>query len=179
MINSIRAAARFVDTLPLQSQTPETTDDRDGFIHVNEVVGGVGETRVELILRSFESETLVHYAQQVRQLAEDAAKAIPGTRVDCLVRRQYRNLREGLAELPESVELAEKAYAAIGVESVQAIVRGGTDGSQLTEKGLPTPNLSSGQHNIHSVLEFANLNEMTDATRHLIELVRLWGEKRS
>ena len=179
MVNSIRAAARFVDSLPLQSQTPETTGGRDGFIHVNEVVGGVGETRVELILRSFESETLVDYAQQVQQLAEEAANAIPGTRVVCLVHRQYRNLREGLAELPESIELAEKAYESIGVDYTKAIVRGGTDGSQLTEKGLPTPNLSSGQHNIHSVLEFANLNEMTDATRHLIELVRLWGEKRS
>lgn len=179
MVNSIRAAGSFVDSLPFQSQTPETTCGREGFIHVNEIVGGVGETRVELILRSFECEMLVQYAQQVRQLAEDAAKAIPGMRVDCQVRRQYRNLREGLAELPESVDLAEKAYAAIGVQSTQEIVRGGTDGSQLTEKGLPTPNLSSGQHNIHSVLEFANLNEMTDATRHLIELVKLWGEKRS
>jgi len=179
MINSIRAAAKFVDSLPIQSQTPETTDGRDGFIHVHDIVGGVGATRVELILRSFESEQLVAYADQVRSLAEQAAQEIGGTVVDCQVRRQYRNLREGLAHLPEAIDLAEQAFNTIGVRPTKAIIRGGTDGSQLTEKGLPTPNLSSGQHNIHSVLEFANLNEMTDSMRHLLELLRLWGQFRA
>jgi tripeptide aminopeptidase len=183
MVNSIRAAARFVDALPIESKTPETTDGRDGFIHVHDIIGGVGETRVEVILRSFESEVLQEYADQVRAIAEASAKAVSSkdvseTRVDCHVRKQYRNLREGLADLPEAVELAEKAYAAIGMDSTRAIVRGGTDGSQLTEKGLPTPNLSSGQHNVHSVLEFANLHEMTNATQHLVELLKLWGQKR-
>ena len=179
MVNSIRAAATFVASLPQSKQTPETTEGRNGFIHVHDVRGGVGKTRVELILRSFESEELVIYADQVTRLAEQAASGIPGIRCDCRVRRQYRNLREGLSELPEAVELAEQAFQSLGIESSRAIIRGGTDGSQLTEKGLPTPNLSSGQHNIHSVLEFANLNEMTDSAAHLIELLRLWGEKRS
>lgn len=177
MVNSIRAAARFIDSLPIRSETPETTAGRDGFIHVMDVQGGVGKTRVELIIRSFESETLVQYAHRVAQLAEQAAAAIPKTQVQSRVRRQYRNLREGLAKLPEAVGLAETAFANLGMSCSREIVRGGTDGSQLTEKGLPTPNLSSGQHNIHSVLEFANLNEMQDSARHLIELLRLWGEK--
>lgn len=179
MINSVRAAAKFVDSLPRTERTPETTDGRDGFIHVYDVSGGVGETHVKLLLRSFESDELSVFAEQVRGLATTVAAAIPGIEVECEVREQYRNLRDGLADLPEAIILAEQAYAAIGVTSTRAIVRGGTDGSQLTEKGLPTPNLSCGQHNIHSVLEFANLNEMVDSTRHLIELVRLWGEKRS
>ncbi len=179
MVNSTRAASRFVESLPLASETPETTDGRDGFIHVHDIFGGVGKTRVELILRSFETDQLTEYAERVEKLAEASAADFPGTRVQCVVRNQYRNLREGLERLPEAVSLAEAAFANIGVTCSREIVRGGTDGSQLTEKGLPTPNLSSGQHNIHSVLEFANLNEMCDATKHLIELVRLWGEKRS
>lgn len=179
MVNSTRAAARFVESLPLNSETPETTEGRNGFIHVHDIVGGVGKTRVELILRSFETDQLAEYAQRVEKLAEAAAADFPGMRVECVVRKQYRNLRDGLERLPEAVSLAETAFANIGVPHSREIVRGGTDGSQLTEKGLPTPNLSSGQHNIHSVLEFANLNEMGDATMHLIELLRLWGEKRS
>ena len=88
-------------------------------------------------------------------------------------------LREGLAELPESVSLAEQAYENLGRSCTKTIVRGGTDGSRLTEKGLPTPNLSSGQHNIHSVTEYACLDEMIEAVEHLVELVTLWGEIRS
>ncbi len=177
MVNSMRAAARFVDSLPVKSETPETTDGRDGFIHVHDIHGGVGKTRVELIMRSFETHQLSQYAERVEKLAEAAAADFPGMHVKCVFRNQYRNLREGLQRLPEAVSLAEAAFANIGVACSREIVRGGTDGSQLTEMGLPTPNLSSGQHNIHSVLEFANLNEMCDSALHLIELLRLWGEK--
>ena len=179
MVNSIRAAALFVESLPRHEETPETTDGREGFMHINDVEGGVGKTRIELILRSFESEQLNEYADRISKLADAAAAEFPGTQVQCDVKRQYRNLRDGLARLPEAVTLAEQAFANVGVACSREIVRGGTDGSQLTEKGLPTPNLSSGQHNIHSVLEFANLNEMCDSAKHLIELVRLWGEKRA
>jgi len=94
-------------------------------------------------------------------------------------RKQYRNLAEGLRHLPEATELAQQAFKNLGRPYETAIVRGGTDGSQLTEKGLPTPNLSSGQHNIHSMLEFSSLDQMAAAGEHVIELLRLWGEKRS
>jgi len=177
MLNSIRAASDFVASLPRDRQTPETTDDREGFLHVHDITGGVGQTEVELILRSFETSDLPAYADQLRELADAAAESWPGMRADVAVRRQYRNLRDGLAELPEAIDFAEEAFARLGVPCRREIIRGGTDGSQLTEKGLPTPNLSSGQHNIHSVLEFANLDEMLVATSHLIELVQLWAAK--
>lgn len=175
MVNSIRAATDFVASLPRDSATPETTDGREGFIHVHDIRGGVGQTTVELILRSFDAEDLETYAGQIRQWATAAAESLPGVKVDIQIQRQYRNLRDGLAELPEAIELAEAAFARLGVDCQRAIIRGGTDGSQLTEKGLPTPNLSSGQHNIHSHLEFACLDEMTLATEHLVELLDLWS----
>ncbi len=179
MINAVRAAADFIGSLPRDSQTPETTSGRDGFIHVHDVRGGVGSCEVNLILRSFDAAELDRFADQVT-IAADAARARhAGLKVEVDRRRQYRNLAEGLKQLPDSVGLAREAFDAIGAPHQLAIVRGGTDGSQLTEKGLPTPNLSSGQHNIHSVLEFACLDEMELAARHLVELLRLWGEKRS
>lgn len=179
MINAMRAASDFVSQLPRDHQTPETTEDRDGFIHPHTISGGVGEATVELIMRSFETEDLDQYADQIRSVAGSVAQSTPGLRFEVEVRKQYRNLREGLADLPEAVELAEQAFANLGRPCTKTIVRGGTDGSQLTEKGLPTPNLSSGQHNIHAVTEFACLDEMIAACEHLVELARLWGQLRS
>lgn len=178
MINAVRAAADFVAALPRQTCTPETTDDRDGFIHPHSIGGGVGEATVELILRSFESDDLTEYAAQIESTANAIAKQTPGLKVEVSVRRQYRNLRDGLQSLPEAVTFAERAFANLNRPSTCMIIRGGTDGSQLTEKGLPTPNLSSGQHNIHAVTEFACLDEMVEAAEHVIEMLTLWGQMR-
>lgn len=178
MVNALRAASQFVANLP-PDQTPETTDGRAGFIHPYTITGGVGEATVELILRSFETDGLVQYAEQIRSVADSIVEQTPGLEVDVAIRRQYRNLGEGLAALPDAVDLAEQAFENLARPCTKTIVRGGTDGSQLTEKGLPTPNLSSGQHNIHSVREFACLDEMVEAVEHLVELLSLWSERRS
>ncbi len=179
MVNALRAASDFVASLPRDRCTPETTDDREGFIHPHTIQGGVGEATVELILRSFEADDLLDYADRIRASAKVVAERTPGLKVDVSVRRQYRNLREGLAELPEAVAIAETAFKRLGRIPEKMIIRGGTDGSQLTEKGLPTPNLSSGQHNIHAVTEFACLEEMVGAVEHLIEMLSLWSQMKS
>lgn len=179
MINSLRGAATFVAALPQHECTPETTSGRQGFIHVHDLHGGVGRCAVELILRSFQSEQLDEFAKRVEQTAQAACASVPGLRMEVQRRKQYRNLADGLKQRPEAVELARRAFENLGQRCELTVVRGGTDGSQLTEKGLPTPNLSSGQHNIHSLREFACLDEMAQATEHVIELLRLWGEQRS
>jgi tripeptide aminopeptidase len=178
MVNAMRAASDFVSALPRDRCTPETTDHREGFIHPHTIRGGVGEATVELILRSFESEDLAGYAEVVRRTAQQVADSIPGIQVRVDVRRQYRNLRDGLRDLPEAITYAQQAFENLSRPHTDAIIRGGTDGSQLTEKGLPTPNLSSGQHNIHSVTEFACLDEMVEAAEHLVELLNLWANYR-
>lgn len=176
MVNALRGASDFVAALPRETLTPETTDGREGFIHPHTISGGVGEATVELILRSFESDDLGTYAKQIQEIADSIANQTPGLKVEVDIRRQYRNLREGLADLPEAISLAEQAFQNLGRPCTKAIIRGGTDGSQLTEKGLPTPNLSSGQHNIHSVTEFACLDEMVEAIEQLIEMLSLWSQ---
>ena len=179
MINAVRAAADFVASLPRDSCTPETTEGRQGFIHPHTIRGGVGEATVELILRSFEEEDLRTYAEKLEQLAASIRSQTPGLKTEIEIRRQYRNLRDGLQNLPQAVALAKRAFDNLERPSTEAIIRGGTDGSQLTERGLPTPNLSSGQHNIHSVTEFACLDQMVDAVEHLVELLGLWSEQKS
>ena len=177
MTNAMRAAGEFLSQLPMD-RSPENTSARQGFIHPHDVRGGVGEVSIELILRSFDAADLATYASEIRQLATEIAGK-HGMRVEIDVRRQYRNLSEGLAKLPESVDLAVQAFKNLGRPCQKTIVRGGTDGSLLTEKGLPTPNLSSGQHNVHSVTEFACLDEMVESLEHLIEMLSLWSERRS
>lgn len=179
MVNAVRAAADFVNRLPKDNCSPETTHEREGFIHPYTIEGGVGSATVELILRSFETEDLKIYAEQLQATADSVAQAMPGLKTSVEIVRQYRNLRDGLSDLPEAVTLAKQAFKNLGIEYKSESIRGGTDGSQLTEKGLPTPNLSSGQHNIHAVTEFACLDEMQAAVHHLVELMALWSQYRS
>jgi tripeptide aminopeptidase len=92
------------------------------------------------------------------------------------VKRQYRNMAEGLAAEPRAVAYAEEALRRLGRAAKRTIVRGGTDGSRLTEMGLPTPNLATGQHSPHSPLEWACLDEMLGTVEWLVSLVEVWGE---
>ena len=179
MVNAVRAAADFVAALPRTDTTPETTDGRDGFIHPHTITGGVGEATVRLIMRSFDNDDLITYAETIRGVADAVVEATPGLRARVEVHPQYRNLGEGLRKLPESVDLAIQAFENLQRPHRKMIIRGGTDGSQLTEMGLPTPNLSSGQYNIHSTGEFACLDDMIESTEHLVELLRLWGDQAS
>ena len=123
---------------------------------------------------SFESSQLDEYADQLSQICEAIRKQFPGLEVNLEIKNQYRNLRDGLIGLPEAIDLPVQAFQDLGRNCEKAIIRGGTDGSQLTEKGLPTPNLSSGQYQIHSVREFACLDQMIEAIEHLQVLLRLW-----
>jgi len=176
MINALRAAADFVQRLPRQHDAPEATEGREGFMHPYQIAGGVGEARVDLLLRSFETAALRTYAQQLQDLAQNVMQAWPGLSIEVSTRPQYRNLGDGLKKIPAAVSLAEAAFACLDRPCRRSIVRGGTDGSQLTALGMPTPNLSCGQHNIHAVTEFACLDEMVEAVEHLVVLLRLWQE---
>ncbi len=178
MVNAVRVAAAFVDALPGEERSPESTSDREGFLHPYVFQGGVAETTVRILLRDFDEMGLRSHADLLRETAGRIERQFPGCRIDVEIKRQYRNLGDGLKAEPRAVDLAEQAHARLGRTATKSIIRGGTDGSALTEKGLPTPNLSTGQHNPHSPLEWACLDEMSQAVEVLIELVQLWGRER-
>lgn len=177
MVNAVRAAARLVDLLPRETDSPETTHERQGFLHPYQMTGGVGRATVHVLLRDFETEGLDRFAGLLEQAARQVEQEFPGAKVSIDRRFQYRNMREGLEKEPRAVELAEAALRALGVTPSRTIVRGGTDGSRLTEMGLPTPNLGSGQHTPHSVLEWACLDEMEQMGNVLVELAKQWAEQ--
>lgn len=128
------------------------------------------------MLRDFDSAKLVEKADLLRQIAGPLLREHPGAHIDVGVTKQYRNMADGMAKEPRAVPYAEEAMRKIGLEPKRTIIRGGTDGSRLTELGLPTPNLSTGEHHIHSPLEWTCLEEMYNAARVLVELVQIWGK---
>lgn len=176
MVNAVRILSTFLARLPWQGISPETTDKRQGFIHPYHIEGGVASCTARIILRDFDTPKLTEYAQLLEQVAEPLRQEFPRATIRIEIRRQYRNFRDGLGKEPRAIPKAEAAMRAVGLEPKFSIIRGGTDGSLLTEKGLPTPNLSTGQHNPHSPLEWASVNEMETAARVLVALAREWAK---
>ncbi len=177
MINAIRLAGLFLTRMPWQRLAPETECCRNGFLHPYILEGGVPEAKLKILLRSFETAELKEQAKILRTVASTIVTEFPGAKIDIKVKKQYRNMIEHLAKEPRAVDLAAKAIKKIGMEPDFKSIRGGTDGSRLSEMGLPTPNLAVGMHNFHSPLEFACLEQMETGVRTLIELAKLWGKE--
>jgi tripeptide aminopeptidase len=179
MVNAVRLAGLFLDRLPRQVLSPETTADREGFLHPYRIEGGVAEVTLRVLLRDFDTARLADRAAVLRAVAATVTAEFPKARVDVKVTPQYRNMADGLAREPRALAYAEEAMRRAGLEPRRTIIRGGTDGSRLTEMGLPTPNLSTGEHNIHSPLEWTCLEEMATAVRVLVELAKVWGDDKA
>jgi len=177
MTNAVRVAAKFIEQLPRDRLAPETTEDRDGFLHPYEIAGGVAEVKLRILLRDFDAANLEEQAELLRRAAAVCTGEFPRAEIDVHVKPQYRNMAEGLAEEPRAVAFAQRALARLGRTAELTIVRGGTDGSRLTEMGLPTPNLGSGQHTPHSLLEWACLDEMVRAAEGLVSLAEVWVDR--
>jgi len=175
MVNAVRLAGLLLDRLPRQVLSPETTDERQGFLHPYRIEGGVAEVTLRILLRDFETPRLADKAEVLHTVARSVAAEFPLARIDVKVSPQYRNMAEGLKKEPRALAFAEEAMRRAGLAPKLTIVRGGTDGSRLTEMGLPTPNLSCGEHNLHSPLEWTCLEEMETAVRVLVELAKVWG----
>ncbi|HEX4610174.1 MAG TPA: tripeptide aminopeptidase PepT, partial [Urbifossiella sp.] len=175
MTNAIRLAGMFLDRLPKRRMSPETTTGREGFLHPLTIEGGVGEVAIGFILRDFDTPQLAVQAELLREIGRQVEREHPEAKVRVETRKQYRNMRDGIATEPRAVQFAAEATRRAGLEPKFKIIRGGTDGAQLTEKGLPTPNLSTGEHNPHSPLEWTCLEEMEAAVRVVVELVQVWA----
>jgi tripeptide aminopeptidase len=138
--------------------------------------GGVAEATCKILLRDFDTAVLANHADRLKQIACEIEQELPGIHIDVQVQPQYRNMADGLQRDPRAVQYAQEAHRRLGRTPKLTIIRGGTDGSMLTARGLPTPNLSSGQHTPHSPLEWACLDEMVQALQVLVALVQVWCE---
>ena len=179
LVNSLKVAAHFLASLPREALSPETTEEREGFVHPDEIEGKTERTTVTLILRDHDEAKLNEHERLVRRLAEEAVATFPGSRHEVAVRVQYRNMKEFLRDHPHVVERAKEAIRRAGLEPKTAIIRGGTDGARLSERGLPTPNLFTGGHAYHSRREWICVQDMGAAAEVVVHLAQIWGEKDS
>ena len=175
MVNALHLAARLLALLPQAVGTPETTAGRDGFNHPYAVSGGAAEVTISFILRDFEMAGLEAHGELLRLACAAVQSTEPRAQVECTITKQYRNMRYWLENNMRPVNLIVQAMERSGVTPVYEPVRGGTDGSQLTEMGLPTPNIFCGSINVHGPLEWASVQDMGKATEVCLELAQLWA----
>ena len=179
MVNALHLASKIIATLPQATMTPEVTDKREGFIHATQMYGDAAEMTIKLILRDFERDALTAKGDLLQQVCLAVQATEPRSEISCIIRPQYRNMRYWLESDMEPVDLAHAAAIKLGIESVSVPIRGGTDGSILTEMGVPTPNIFTGMQNIHGPLEWISVQDMAKATELCLILTELAGKKNS
>ena len=177
LVNAIKLAADFVAALPRDSLSPETTEEREGFVHPTKITGGAEEAMVELIVRDHDAAKMVEHIELLRRLAAEITEREPRATVELVDEEQYRNMFEVISLHPEVIEAADEAVRRLGIEPVHTIIRGGTDGARLSLRGLPTPNLFTGGSEYHSRREWASVQDMAAAAAMIVELARVWAER--
>lgn len=177
MVNALSLAARIIDTLPHATRTPDTTSGRQGFIHLYTMNGTSGAAELHFIMRDFDNDLLAEHGLLLQKVCDAVAAGEPRATITCEITPQYRNMRYWLQDDMRPVEIARTAADSLGIAHFSNATRGGTDGSRLTELGVPTPNLFTGMQNFHGPLEWVSLQDMNRATELAVEIARLWGEQ--
>ena len=175
LVNALHLAARIVAALPQVTLTPETTAGREGFIHLYQMSGTAAAAELHFALRDFEMDGLRARGALIQQVCAAVQATEPRARITCTVMPQYRNMRYWLEKDMRPVELATEACRQLGIDPHSPPTRGGTDGSRLTEMGIPSPNLFTGMQNIHGPSEWISVQDMARATEMCIRLAWLWS----
>jgi tripeptide aminopeptidase len=175
--NALKIAADILAKLPKDRFSPETTEDREGFIHPVQIEGGQDEAVLDFIIRDFTEQGLMELENYLQEIVDKVKKNYPTSKVDMLVNEQYRNMKVVLDQYPQVSEYALEAIARTGLKAERRSIRGGTDGSRLSFMGLPCPNIFAGEHAFHSRLEWVSVQDMEKATEVIVHLAQIWEEK--
>jgi tripeptide aminopeptidase len=177
MINAVKIASRFIELLPKGSLSPETTEDRQGYVHPTQVSGNETQAVVKFIIRDFNAEKLNDYETLLKDLCEKTIAQFPGATYEFEVIEQYRNMKYILDQHPQVEAFAIEALNILGIKPINSAIRGGTDGSRLSYMGLPTPNLFAGGHNFHAYTEYVAVQDMEAAVKLIVTLAQVWDSK--
>jgi tripeptide aminopeptidase len=177
LVNAIKIAADFIDALPKDSLSPETTEGREGYVHPYVLNGGVDVTTIKILIRDFEESGLKEKEAFLKALAEEIVSKYPKASFKFDVQESYRNMRYVLDQYPQVVQYALEAVERAGIKPKLNIIRGGTDGSRLSYMGLPCPNIFAGEHAFHSRLEWVSVQDMQKAVDVIVNLCKIWEEK--
>lgn len=173
MVNAVSMAAAFVEMLPAQ-ESPEATDGYYGYFCPLHIEGSVEKSHVTVFLRDFDAQNMEDRLTRLDSIARAVEARFAGGKVILKNTCQYKNMKEKLDAAPDVVEKLEAAVRLTGIEPVFVPIRGGTDGSRLTEMGIPTPNIFTGGHNFHSRLEWLSLEQMKNTVYTLLNLAQQW-----
>lgn len=177
LVSAIKIASEIIDALPKDSLSPETTEDRQGFIHPVRVHGIVEHAEVDFILRDFVTAKLDEHAAFLRNIMDTVMARYPQASATLTITQQYRNMKEVLDLNPQVTANAEEAIRRAGVSPLRLIIRGGTDGSRLSFMGLPCPNIFTGEMALHSKYEYVSIQDMQKAVQTIVYLAQVWEER--
>ncbi len=177
MLNSMKIAAQFIDALPKDSWSPETTENREGYIHPVSVEGALEKTTIRFIIRDFQTDMLQVHENRLENILRDVVAKFKGASYEFSVYEQYRNMMDVIKDCSFIMDYAEEAMQRAGVTALPHIIRGGTDGSRLSFMGMPCPNIFTGEMAIHSKHEYVSVQDMQKAVDTLIHLSQIWEEK--
>jgi tripeptide aminopeptidase len=167
-------AASFAVMLP-RSESPEATDGYYGYYCPTEINGGLETAELEVYIRDFDLSRAKERVEALDTFAAAVEAQFPGGSVTVEARPQYYNIKGKIDENPEVLTRLEEAAGRTGVEFTLKPIRGGTDGSKLTEMGIPTPNIFTGGRNFHSVTEWVSVEDMAAACKLIVELIKVWA----
>jgi len=177
MINSLRMASYFMELLPKDRLSPETTEGLEGYVHCTSISGNEETTTLKFIIRDFVDENLKEFEDFLKELVDKTVAHFPGSTSEFKVIEQYRNMKNILVEHPEIEQYVLEAMKRLDIKPIQSPIRGGTDGSRLSFMGLPTPNIFAGGHNFHAVTEYVAVQDMEMATRVIVNICKVCEEK--
>lgn len=177
LVNAIKVAAEFIDSLPKDSWSPETTEHREGFVHPTYFNGGLEQAKLGFIIRDHDTSKLAEYENRLEHLLNSVVHKYKGVTTEFKVKEQYRNMKEILTGVPFVTDNAIEAMRRAGIAPKPVIIRGGTDGSRLSFMGLPCPNLFTGEMGIHSRQEYVSVQDMKKAVLTMVHLITIWKEK--
>lgn len=175
--NALKIAAEILARLPKDRLSPETTQDKEGFVHPVQMEGIQEKAVLNFIIRDFTVAGLHEKEDFLKSIMEDVLKEYPNSTAEFKVQEQYRNMKEVLDQHPEVIQNALMAMERVGLKPIQRSIRGGTDGSRLSFMGLPCPNIFAGEHAFHSKLEWVSVQDMEKAVEVIVSLAGVWGEK--
>lgn len=175
MVNSGKMAAEFIQKFP-EKEAPEHTDDYEGFYHLISIQGDVEKTEVYYIIRDFDRDSFEERKRTLSQFVDEIKQKYGKHRVKLEMKDQYYNMREKIEPVMHIVDIAKQAMANLQIEPIIRPVRGGTDGSQLSYMGLPTPNIFTGGENFHGKYEYISIDNMEKASQVIIEICQLFAQ---
>lgn len=177
LLNSVKMASRFIEKLPKDSLSPETTEKKEGYVHPHGITGGVEKTTIKFLLRAFTTEELREQEAFIRRLVDETLAEFPKGKATVTVEESYRNMRYVLDEHPIVLDIAKEAMQRVGLTPEIGSIRGGTDGARLSYMGLPCPNIFAGEHSFHSKREWVSVQDMEKAVRTIAAIAVVYEEK--